>query len=326
MGQASDKHCRLTQQGLQKLENTLKESFGDRPSDNKLADSCSIDRDTVGKIRNAEKSVNRNSIDRLFTALNLDLLETDYETIAPLKKQGPIVYPPNPFEEAIFWGREELLRRLFEQLEKGGSQAFIGPTGCGKSEILRAIVREGEECLGCPVFQLDMHLVRDERSFFDRLCGEFGLEASDLLSRVPWQIERELKRRKQPQILCLDEIHVLTNEAFFPEATRNWLKGMADAEYPLQLVVASQKELDTLFPESPLRSSPLADFFRSQTVRLDYWSVVQVTEFVGDRLQGTGITFETNQLWEIWEKSGGKPKEVRVLAGRVYETIVAGKI
>jgi hypothetical protein len=317
VGQASDKHCRLTQQGIRKLEDALGESFGDRPSDNKVAESFSIDRGTVGKIRNAKEGVNRSSIDRLFTALNLDLLETDYETIAPPQKQHRSkVYPPNPFEEAILWGREELLRQIFEQLEKGGSQAFI----------LRAIVKQGEECLGCSVFQLDMHLVRDERSFFDRLCDEFGLEASDSLSRVPWQIERELKRRKQPQVLCLDEIHVLTNETFFPEATRNWLKGMADAEYPLQLVVASQKELDALFPESPLRSSPLADFFRSQTVRLDYWSVVQVTEFVGDRLQGSEITFEANQLREIWEKSGGKPKEVRVLAGQVYEAIVARKI
>jgi type II secretory pathway predicted ATPase ExeA len=96
---------------------------------------------------------------------------------------------------------------------------------------------------------------------------------------VPRQIERELKRRKQAHVLCLDEIHVLTDEAFFPLATRNWLKGMADAEYPLQLVVASQKDLRELFPDSPVRSSPLADFFSSQTVRLEPWSLAAVSSF-----------------------------------------------
>ena len=106
----------------------------------------------------------------------MDLLDGDYEPIVRSKKEGSIVYPPNPFVQDGLWGREDELRQIFERLGKGGSQALIGPVGCGKSEILKAIVNQGPQQLKRPVFRLDMHLVRDERSFFDRLCRAFGLE------------------------------------------------------------------------------------------------------------------------------------------------------
>jgi type II secretory pathway predicted ATPase ExeA len=221
------------------------------------------------------------------------------------------------------WGCDELLRRVFERLGQGGSQALIGPAGCGKSEILRAI-GQAEEALQRPVFSLDMHLVRDERSFFDRLCDCLEIEPLDDLSRVPRQIERELKRRKQAHVLCLDEIHVLTDAAFFPLATRNWLKGMADAVYPLQLVVASQKELRELFPDSSIRSSPLADFFAGQTELLGHWDLGKVEAFLRDRLSGTEVEFEPGQIEGIQQKSGGKPKLVRELALDLYHRKVSG--
>jgi hypothetical protein len=324
--QGSDKQCRLTAQGKLKLKKALEDRFG-KGFDNsqvarELLENVNL-RETVAKVRDAEEWVVKNSIERLFTPLDLDLKPEDYaskpRTLAPKSQLSA----PNPFEQTGLWGCDELLRQIFERLGKGGSQALIGPTGCGKTEILRRIERE-EATLQRPILRLDMHLVRDERSFFDRLCDCFELEPGESLSRVPMQIERELKRRKQAHLLCLDEIHVLRNEAFFPEATRNWLKGMADAVYPLQLVVTSQKELRDLFPDSSVRSSPLADFFDPQTRRLEYWALAEVRGFVSDRLSTTGIQFEPEQIEGIQQRSGGKPKLVRELAWDLYEEISGG--
>jgi hypothetical protein len=322
--QGSDKQCRLTQQGRQKVETALKDRFGENPSDSKVAEFYPSDRGTIGKIRNRRGWLNLSSLDRLFTALSLDLESDDYESPDVRLDDGPSKnFAPNPFEQPGLWGCNELLRRIFEQLRKGGSQALIGPAGCGKSEILRAIVERGASDLNRPVLSLDMHLVRDEQSFFDRLCDCLGIELLDAVSRMPRQIERELKRRKQAHVLCLDEIHVLTDEAFFPLATRNWLKGMADAEYPLQLVVASQRELRELFPDSPVRSSPLADFFDSQTERLDYWGLEQVTAFVEYHLSGMEVKFTSAQIADLHGgEGGGRPRDVRSAAARLYDASI----
>lgn len=321
MPQGSDKQCRLTDQGLWKLEDALAQAFGDRPSDTSVADTYSLDRGTVGKLRNRREGLNRSSIERLFEPLGLDLLDEDYESVAVAKSRS---VTPNPFENNDLWGCDELLRQVFEQLGRGNSQALIGAAGCGKSEILRQIGAGGEQRLQRSILTLNMHLVRDERSFFDRLCHCFELEPVDSLSRVPMQIERELKRRKQNHVLCLDEIHVLTNEQFFPESTRNWLRGMATEVYRLQLVVASQRELRQLFLDGPMRNSPLADFFDAQTQRLSYWSKSQLEGFLTDRLQGTGVTLPTATIEQIWEQSQGQPKRVRELARDWYDRVAFG--
>jgi hypothetical protein len=318
VSQGSDKQCRLTQRGIQKLENALKNANGgSQPSNTWIAETYGIDRGTVADVINRQKPVTRSSIAKLFDPLDLDLLDEDYEfwLIDSKKSNSP---SSNPFEQTDLWGCDELLRRIFERLRQGGSQALIGPAGCGKTEILRLLEQQQESQLQRPIFSLNMHLIRDERSFFDRLCNCFELEPHDSLSRVPLQVERELKRRKQSHVLCLDEIHVLTNEAFFPEATRNWLKGMADEVYPLQLVVSSQRNLRELFPDNPNRSSPLADFFAGQTEWLEHWDVGKVGRFVNDRLSGMSVKFAPKQIEEIHQKSDGKPKLVRDLAAAEY--------
>jgi type II secretory pathway predicted ATPase ExeA len=325
--QVSSKQIRLKPQGVRKLEDALNMYFGTMPDHSKVARELLENvklRETVAKVRDAREAVVRNSIERLFTALNLDLEPDDYESLE-VKQIGRSTkkFPPNPFEQPGLWGCDELLRRIFEQLGKGGSQALIGPAGCGKSEILRTIVAR-ESDLKRPVLSLDMHLVRDEQSFFARLCHCLELEAVKELSLVPMQVERELNRRKQAHVLCLDEIHVLTDEAFFPLATRNWLKGMTDAKYPLQLVVASQRELRDLFPDRTERNSPLADFFDPQTVRVDYWSLAAVRHFVEAHLSRTGVKFKSAQIEDLHEQGGGRPRDVRSAAAKLYDRLVSG--
>jgi type II secretory pathway predicted ATPase ExeA len=319
----SKKYCLLTDEAHQALRLAIAtEREAEAGNFSEIARLAGLDTDSVTKILD-RKTVSHSTLKKMMEGFGLELTESSYTKADPPGQTKPTAFPPNPFEQPGLWGCDELLRRIFEQLGKGGSQALIGPAGCGKSEILRTIVSRGESDLKRPVLSLNMDLVRDERSFFVRLCHCLELEAGSELSLMPMQIERELKRRKQAHVLCLDEIHVLTDESFFPLATRNWLKGMADAAYPLQLVVASQKDLRELFPDSPVRSSPLADFFSSQTVRLEPWSLEAVSSFVAHHLSGTGVTFTSAQMEELHEKSGGRPRGVRSAAARLYSLTVA---
>jgi ABC-type dipeptide/oligopeptide/nickel transport system ATPase component len=220
------------------------------------------------------------------------------------------------------WGCDELLRRIFEQLGKGGSQALIGPAGCGKSEILRAIGQQGPAKLGRSergFLYIDMHCIRDETGFFEELGELLNFGVCDQN-----QLRRRLAKAEQSYVLCLDAIHVLTDEAFFPAATRYWLRGMAEMPgSPLQLVVASQKDLRQLFPDSSVQSSPFADFFSSQTERLDYWDLGQVIAFMAHHLSGTGVTFTSAQMEDLYEKGGGRPRDVRSAAAQLYSLTVA---
>jgi type II secretory pathway predicted ATPase ExeA len=330
----SDKQCVLTGSGVAKLEAALAKYFGDRPSDQQVADAFSPDRGTVGKIRlpNRKTPLTRSSIEKVFEPLGLDLLSEDYEQIVvakPKRLDGvKAVKPPNPFgaQQAIedptkFFGRQELLRQLFEELRKGGSRALIGPAGTGKSSILKMICQLGPEKLGrsaSDFIDLDMHSVRDEDDFFEALCEELKIQPCKQR-----QIKRELTNRQRRYVLCLDEVHTLSNEAFFPEATRNWLKGMADlSNSPLQLVVASQRELRELFPDSPSRSSPLADFFDGQTTRVDCLTEAEVGLFVQQGLKGTGVTFSPNQVESLWELSAGNLKRLQRSAAELYDELL----
>jgi energy-coupling factor transporter ATP-binding protein EcfA2 len=322
--EGTKKRCLLTVAAHEELKQAIATELGSEADNfSEIARVTSLDTDSVTKILD-RIAASHSTLKKMMEGFGLELTESSYikQSLPKQSKSSKaesISFPPNPFQQSGLWGCDALLRRIFEQLRKGGSQALIGPAGCGKSEILRAIVERGEAEINRPILRLDMHLVRDERSFFVRLCQCLELEPGNELSLVPLQVERELKRRKQSHVLCLDEIHVLTDEAFFPLATRNWLRGMADETYRLQLVVASQRELRELFTDRTVRSSPLADFFDPQTERLVYWSLTEVERFVEVMLRETGIMFSSAEGEALHEENSGRPGDVRSAAAKLYD-------
>jgi hypothetical protein len=48
-----------------------------------------------------------------------------------------------------------------------------------------------------------------------------------------------------------------------------------------------------------------------------------VSSFVAHHLSGTGVTFTSAQMEDLHEKSGGRPRDVRSAAARLYELTVA---
>lgn len=328
MGQASDKHCRLTQQGIRKLEDALEEWFGDRPSDNKLADSYSIDRGTVGKIRNAKEGVNRSSIDRLFTALNLDLLETDYETIAPPKKQArSIVYPPNPFMQTLpiadpdaFVGREVWLSEVIQMLNQGCSCNLVGPSRIGRSSILKQICVVGrsriKRSIGTFVY-LNLREVENSQDFFGALCHELGIDSE----KRGHALSRALKGTQH--VVCLDDIEQWTDGRRFDRSERRQLRGLIDAGL-LIVLISSKTCLSELFPDHSRDDSPLYGICRRMDI--PKFTKRDVESWINWHLPLESNPFTSQQIEKLWEDSGGIPGILQQSAGMLYEAIVAGKI
>jgi hypothetical protein len=317
----SKKYCLLTVAAYEELRQAIaSELTADASNFSEIARFSGVDTDSVTKILD-RKTVSYSTLKKMMEGFGLELTESSYTKADPPGQTKPTVFPPNPFEQSGLWGCDELLRRIFEQLGKGGSQALIGPAGCGKSEILRAIVRKGAERLGRgeeTFLYIDMRLIRDELGFFEELCTSLDIERCDQN-----QLRRKLLKTKRPYVLCLDTVHVLL-ESPFPKATPNWLRGMAEIpNSPLQLVVASRKDLQELATEHNI-SSPLADFFSGQTERLDYWNLERVTDFVEEHLIGTGIAFTSEEIGDLHKEGRGRPRDIRSTAARLYDWIASG--
>ena len=91
-------------------------------------------------------------------------------------------------------------------------------------------------------------------------------------------------------ILCIDEIDIMTNEADFSGKERTQLCGLADgADMPLTLVIASQKPLKDLFPDSPYGTSPLTGI--CQQIDVKPFPGDEVRRFLEYRLAGYGCEF-----------------------------------
>jgi hypothetical protein len=87
---------------------------------------------------------------------------------------------PNPFgdlgriaDPARFYDREELLRQIFEELDKGGNLSLVGESQTGKSSLLSMVVALGPARLGMPregFAYLNLEVVDDEDDFYTALC------------------------------------------------------------------------------------------------------------------------------------------------------------
>ena len=255
----SDKQCVLKQKGLEKLKKALASMFHEEnPSDQKVADFYGVDRGTVSKIRNGnpQAPVTRSSIEKLFNPLNLDLNSEDYQQLPSASKTARLDKgkAPNPFwdvgaiaDPVRFFGREALLRQLFEEIGKGCNRSLVGEPSAGKSSILKMICQLGAEKVNRPrekFIYLDMRRVSDGQSFFEELCHELQIASAP-------QIYREAKRRGGQYVLCLDEIDQLVDTTRFPINHRDLLAGWSGGtDEPFTLVIA-RAYLQT--PKNPLK-------------------------------------------------------------------------
>lgn len=231
---------------------------------------------------------------------------------------------PNPFgytgqikNPDHFLGREELLRQLFEELGRGSNRSLVGEAQVGKSSILWMVCKLGPERLQLPqeaFIYLDMRNVYDEKEFFEALCDELGIE-----SCRGYKLQRELRGKRY--ILCLDEIDNMAREELFTGQERTELCGLADgADMPLTLLIASQQPLKDLFPDSPLRTSPLAGICHQ--IDVGPFSDAEARRFLKHRLEGTGVSFSENEIQALIAKSKCNPGLLKRAAAELYYHLV----
>lgn len=210
-------------------------------------------------------------------------------------------------------GRSELLRQLFEELDKGSNRSLVGSARVGKTWLLQQVfqhwrTRMHRQIDGC-IF-LDMQVIENGRAFFEVLCEEIGINPS----LQKHQISRLLKDKRY--ILCLDEIDILTDEERFQEADRRFLRALSDGEdKPLSLVIASQIPLRSLFPDSPTHSSPLADI--CEPIYVTAITLEQMKTLV----DAYTIPIEESQIKQIWHDSKGQPKELLEKVAEMYNKV-----
>jgi hypothetical protein len=229
---------------------------------------------------------------------------------------------PNPFgdmgcitDASRFFGREELLRQVFEELDKGVNLSLVGERQTGKSSILYKISTQGAERSQPPgkpqsVFvYLNLQWVDDEKDFYEALCDNLGI-----LNCRGYKLTRSLQGKRY--VLCLDEIEKMTWDRF-TKNLRSQLRGLADGgDVPLKLVIASRSPLAHLFPDSPKDDSPLAGICRQLDVLPFSEEVARA--FLTHRLQGTGVMFSEWEIAELFAETGGHPAKLQRAAADLY--------
>jgi hypothetical protein len=242
--------------------------------------------------------------------------------LSPQKR--PINLPVNPFgdrgcitDPARFFDRDEVLRQVFEALQRGASVSLVGQSQIGKSSLLAMICVQGPTKLQLPPTSftlLNMQSIRDEADFFAALCYELGIEPPCR----GYALRRKLKDTRH--ILCLDEVERMSHSDDFSGRERTELRGLADgAIAPLTLVTASRLPLSQLFPDSPEQTSPLAGI--CQTIQVKPFSPAIAQAFVLHRLRGSPIQFTLAQIHQLVTQSQGHPARLQESAADLYRQL-----
>jgi hypothetical protein len=231
----------------------------------------------------------------------------------------------NPFgdrgcirDPARFFDRDELLRRIFEELGKGSSLSLVGETQIGKSSLLAMICHQGPETLQLSPEQfclLDLQGIGDENEFFEALCEILALPQT----LRGWKLGRALRQRGQRYVVCLDEIEqMVVNSHGFPGAARTELRGLADgSQAPLTLVIASRSPLESLFEDDPRSTSPLAGLCGAP-LRVPPFSLAITQQFLRVRLKGNAIQFSLADGERLYEQTKGHPARLQAAAADLY--------
>jgi len=227
----------------------------------------------------------------------------------------------NPFEgqkalDALSYhsGREELLRQLFEELDKGSNRSLVGEPRVGKTWLLRQIFQNGRTKMKRKVdgfIYLDMRCIEDGKDFFEALCSELNIYPP----MRGYKLQRLLTGKQY--ILCLDEIDQLADDQRFTKNERDQLYSLCDGKsVPFSLVISSQTPLSQLFPDSPIRASPLVGICRQIDVKP--LLLLQIQAFLTDCIKETSVQFSEAQIRQLYLDSEGKPEQLLELAAKQY--------
>jgi hypothetical protein len=116
----SKKYCLLKDAAYEELRQAIASELTSEASNfSEIARFSGVDTDSVTKILD-RKTVSHSTLKKMMEGFGLELTESSYTKADPPGQTKSTAFPPNPFEQTGLWGCDELLRRIFEQLGKGG--------------------------------------------------------------------------------------------------------------------------------------------------------------------------------------------------------------
>jgi hypothetical protein len=221
----------------------------------------------------------------------------------------------NPFydrgrinDPARLFDRHRILRELRQALAVGNHVSLVGEREIGKSSVLYALYKTADEWLPEKrVHYLDLQAVIDEDDFCAEVLEGMGRESGGL---------RALKRvlRREPLVLLLDEVEKLNRPAF-TQNLHDLLRALAQ-RLTLTLAVASYSPLNEVFPpENP--TSPLHNIFTQK--QLGPFAARDARQFLRQRLQRTGVVFDSSEIERLVVKSGCHPAQLQRMAYRLFD-------
>lgn len=250
------------------------------------------------------------------------------ESISPASRRQRIsraVTAPNPFGDMgritdpdRFFGREELLRQIFEELGKGVNLSLVGESQVGKSSLLSMVCALGPERMDLSpetFAYVSLEWVDDEDDFYEALCDALHI----IEPCRGFKLTRALRDKRY--MLCLDEIEKMTWDGFTVRV-RSQLRGLADGPAaPLKLIIASRSPLAHLFPDSLELDSPLAGICHQLDV--GPFSPDVARAFLAHRLCDTGVTFTEGEISVLLAETGGHPARLQRAAADLYRQHLA---
>lgn len=237
----------------------------------------------------------------------LNSAEIYRETAIVSSAQGSV---PNPFgplggrikDPKLLFGRDSLLRKIFEILNSGSNVALIGQAQIGKSSMLEAIQRDIQKYLKVhrePIY-LDLQHIVDEDDFYYALCDQVGIEKSK-----GYRLTRALEPKRL--LLLLDGLEKMTLDGFSNQV-REHLRGLAgERDAPIKMVVAASESLDQLFATEGI-TSPVEGIYLEE--KIDPWDEPIERAFIADRLQMTLVRFSEAEVLQIVEACQGHPWQI----------------
>lgn len=165
----------LSPQGWKRLQDArreaeIQENSGERYTLEKLSERTGLDFSTVAKVLEREVGVDKRTLERFFSAFNLELDKSDYFKLDPNSQEREKAIPPmqvaTPFKETaltkiastrqdllqavesgVFYGRTEELNTLLQWLldKRCRLIALLGMGGIGKTALAAKFVEQTKE-------------------------------------------------------------------------------------------------------------------------------------------------------------------------------------
>lgn len=205
---------------------------------------------------------------------------------------------------------EQALARMKFFLEQGRLALITGPTGVGKSSLLRLVRQDMPQNRYTPLY---LHLTSITSGAFLRLIvtqlGEAPRFGKD---RLFLQIVERIKKSDTQTVIIIDEAHLIPVQTLVD--LRLLISTGIDADLPLKIVLSGQESL-----AAQLKRSSLADLVNRINVRYHIKPLTreQTIVYIDHRLKCAGatdrlITPDAKNL--IHDYAGGVPRSINNIA------------